>query len=169
MRYAGINQNDFINGKGVCVSFWAQGCPFHCKGCHNPETWDFEGGLEADEDWLINTILSALSANNIQRNFSILGGEPSCPENITFTYRLLDAVRQEYPSIQIFLWTGYTVADIIEKSLLFAISDADVLITGPYDCTQRDITLPLRGSRNQQIWVWDEEQCDFVNQTENFD
>ena len=43
-------ENDFVNGQGVCVSFWCQGCPLHCPGCHNPQTWDFEGGLEAAED-----------------------------------------------------------------------------------------------------------------------
>ena len=43
-KYAGLVTNDFANGTGVCVSFWAQGCPHHCQGCQNPETWDFDGG-----------------------------------------------------------------------------------------------------------------------------
>ena len=44
MRYAGLMKNDFLDGENVSVSFWAQGCPWHCKGCHNPQTWDFNGG-----------------------------------------------------------------------------------------------------------------------------
>ena len=47
MKYAGIVENDVVNGEGVCVSFFMQGCPHRCKGCHNPETWNFDGGKEA--------------------------------------------------------------------------------------------------------------------------
>ena len=72
MRYAGMLENDFVNGQGVCVSFWCQGCPLHCPGCHNPQTWSFEGGLEATEDDIINHVLKALKANGILRNLSIV-------------------------------------------------------------------------------------------------
>ena len=44
MRVAGLTKNDTTNGEGICVSLWVQGCPHHCKGCHNPESWDFNGG-----------------------------------------------------------------------------------------------------------------------------
>lgn len=50
MRYAGIIKNDIAAGPGVCVSFFVQGCPNHCEGCHNPETWDFDGGKEFTSD-----------------------------------------------------------------------------------------------------------------------
>ena len=76
IRVAGINGNDFINGEGVSVSLFLQGCPFHCQGCHNPETWDPNGGNVWDWDDLINHIIELISANGIQRNLSILGGEP---------------------------------------------------------------------------------------------
>ena len=62
--------------EGVSVSLFLQGCHFHCKGCHNPEAWDFEGGDAWYEDELIQTIIDAIAANGIQRNLSILGGEP---------------------------------------------------------------------------------------------
>lgn len=81
VRYANINKNDLINGEGVSVSFWTQGCPHHCKGCHNPETWNFQGGLEAPPMQILEEILDAIVANGIQRNFSVLGGEPLCVEN----------------------------------------------------------------------------------------
>ena len=50
MRYSGLNKNDMVNGEGVCVSLFMQGSPHHCPGCFNPETWDFNGGLEAPSD-----------------------------------------------------------------------------------------------------------------------
>ena len=50
MRYAGLIANDMVNGEGVCVSFWTQGCPHRCPGCHNPETCDFDGGMEVPTD-----------------------------------------------------------------------------------------------------------------------
>ena len=65
MKYAGIIEDDVVNGQGVCVSFWTQGCPFHCKGCHNSQTWDFSGGLDADQDQLTEKILTLLSKNGI--------------------------------------------------------------------------------------------------------
>ena len=49
MKYAGIINNDVVNGKGVCVSFWSQGCPHRCPGCHNPQTWDFDKGIEGND------------------------------------------------------------------------------------------------------------------------
>ena len=74
MRYAGIIKNDFAAAPGICVSFWTQGCPHHCPGCHNPETWSFNGGKEFTNDTL-NNLLCALTKNNVHRNLSILGGE----------------------------------------------------------------------------------------------
>lgn len=80
MRYAGIIKNDTAAGEGVCVSFYTQGCPFRCDHCHNPQTWDFNGGKEFTQD-TITEIIQAIKANGIIRNFCILGGEPLCPEN----------------------------------------------------------------------------------------
>ena len=69
-KYAQINKNDFCNGVGVSVSFWVQGCPHRCEGCHNPETWDFNGGQDLPTDY-IGQIIQAISANGIKRNLSI--------------------------------------------------------------------------------------------------
>lgn len=147
MRYAGLIKNDIVNGEGVCVSFWTQGCPFKCKGCHNPQTWDFDGGKDLPND-IKGQIVKAISDNNITRNFSILGGEPLCEQNIELVKEILLAVKTAYPHIKVFLWTGYELEDIKDTLIL---EKVDVLITGPYIEEQRDITLPLRGSYNQKI------------------
>lgn len=64
MRYAGIIKNDIAAGEGVCVSFFTQGCPHHCPGCHNPETWSFNGGKEFTIDVLYD-IIDSIKANGI--------------------------------------------------------------------------------------------------------
>lgn len=151
MRYAGIIENDVVNGEGICLSYWTQGCPHKCDGCHNPETWNFNCGKEDSKENILNKILTLLNKNNIHRNLSILGGEPLCDENIDFTMEILKQVKQKYPSIKTFVWTGYTYEELCKlyKDIIF--DNIDVLIDGKYDKNQRDITLKLRGSKNQRV------------------
>lgn len=151
MRIAGLTKNDTTNGEGICVSLWVQGCPHHCKGCHNPESWDFNGGEQINNWRLITQIAEAITANGIQRNFSILGGEPFAPQNIDDTYQILWHIKEKFPSIKTFVWTGYTLEqlqDLYEDTLL---ENVDVLIDGPFIKAERDITLKFRGSKNQRI------------------
>lgn len=103
MRFASFIKNDLINGEGVCVSFWTQGCPHHCKGCHNPETWSFTQGQEKDIEEIKQEIITAISANNIQKNFSILGGEPLCEQNLKDVLDILAFVKETYPSVKTFV------------------------------------------------------------------
>ena len=157
MKYAGILENDFVNGQGVCVSFWCQGCPLHCPGCHNPQTWSFDGGLEATEDNIINHVLDALKANEIQRNLSILGGEPMCEQNVDFINLLLYWVKKTYPNIKIYLWSGYTLEQLQEMSksndkIKLVLNTIDMLAAGPFIIAERDIALPFVGSRNQKVY-----------------
>jgi anaerobic ribonucleoside-triphosphate reductase activating protein len=154
MRYSGIMPNDFIDGTGVSVSYWAQGCEKHCPGCQNPETWDFNGGAQIEIEDLIQKIIARISANGIIRNFSILGGEPLAPQNRNNTQYIIARVREVYPNIKIYLWTGYTLEELKEENSVILndiLSRVDILIDGRYDEIQRDITLPLRGSSNQRI------------------
>lgn len=158
MKYAGLMENDIVDGEGVCVSLWTQGCPHHCPGCHNPETWDFEGGYEVPED-IRGKIVKAISANGITRNFSVLGGEPLCEENLNFVLSIITAVRTAYPNIKIYIWSGYTFKELIDRQdprIINILKQSNVLIDGLYEESLRDITLPLRGSSNQNIIVLDE-------------
>lgn len=152
MKYAFINKNDIVNGENVCVSFWVQGCPIHCDECHNSSIWDFNGGKEFTPE-VMNEIIEAISANGIQRNFSVLGGEPLCDENLFLTTMVIEEVRRHYPDIKIYLWTGYYYKDLNKDNphISYILNNIDYLIDGPFIQEQRDITLKLRGSSNQHI------------------
>lgn len=151
MRVANLNKNDTVNGEGICVSLWVQGCPHHCKGCHNPDQWDFNGGEYVNNWHLIDKIAEAITANGIQRNFSILGGEPFAPQNINDTYQILWYIKEKFPSIKTFVWTGYTLKQLQGMYKDTLLENVDVLIDGPFIESERDITLKLRGSKNQRI------------------
>lgn len=154
MKYAAIKENDIVDGEGICVSFWTQGCPFRCKGCHNPETWSFDGGIEEDENTLLNKILYLIDKNNVQRNLSILGGEPLCKQNREFVAKLVIATKRRFPNIKIFLWTGYKIEflkNINDSNIKIILKNIDTLIDGPFIEEQRDISLKLRGSKNQRV------------------
>ena len=158
MKYAGIIENDVVNGIGICVSFFTQGCPHRCEGCFNPETWSFNGGKEVPSD-IEDILYNAITANGIIRNFSVLGGEPLCPQNLELVDEITRYVKARFPYIKIYLWTGYDFDElntigykpstIMLKNIL---NRVDMLITGRFILDEKDLTLPLRGSRNQQIW-----------------
>ena len=154
MRIAGLKLNDCIDGEGISVSLWTQGCPHRCPGCHNPETWSFDGGYEDETNEIRGKIVKAICANNMQRNFSILGGEPLCEQNKEDVLNILTSVRVAYPKIKIFLWTGYTYEDLIaqnDTTINNILSKVDILVDGPFILAERDLTLYLRGSRNQRV------------------
>lgn len=154
MRYAGIIKNDIAAGEGVNVSFFTQGCHFHCMGCHNPQTWDFSGGKEFTAE-VLNELLEAINANGVQRNLSIMGGEPLCSENVFLVDMIILEVKKLYPDIQIYLWTGYTYEELLERldepKIEQILDNIDYLIDGRFEIEKRDITLPMRGSSNQRI------------------
>ena len=133
MRYAGMIKNDIAAGEGVNVSFFTQGCPIHCEGCHNPQTWDFLGGKEFTAD-TINEVIAAIGENGVQRNLSIMGGEPLCAENLFLTSMLIMNVKMQYPNIKVYVWTGYTYEKLLERNeqkLNWILDNIDYLIDGP--------------------------------------
>ena len=152
MKYAAINGNDLINGEGISVSFWTQGCPHRCPGCHNAGLWAFDEGIDRKPSEIFAEIKMKMEANGIDRNFSILGGEPLCEENINVTVAVAAYVRAHYPKAKIFLWTGYNLdLDSTDVGLRMVFDLVDVIIDGPYKQEERDITLKLRGSKNQRL------------------
>ena len=153
MNYSGLILNDITAAPGLCVSFFVQGCPHRCKGCHNPETWEFGRGKEFTSDTL-NQIITGLTAQGIQRDLCIMGGEPLCDENAFLTYLVIKEVKDKVPEVKVYIWSGYTYEELQHRNhpqVRGALELADVLIDGPYIEEERDITLNMRGSRNQRI------------------
>lgn len=148
MRYAQIRPIDVTNGEGVGVSLFVQGCPHHCRGCFNQETWDFHGGKDFTPV-IEEKIFEILEKKKEYLSFfSILGGEPLAPQNIKEVKKILQKVKQQYPQLKTYVWTGYLFENISDKA---ALNNIDVLIDGPFIEEQKDITLKLRGSKNQRI------------------
>lgn len=151
MQIADIIDNDVENGmSGITVSLWVSGCPHKCPGCHNSELWDYSYGEDVPLDKLKAILPRMISANGIDRDFSVLGGEPLDPSKIEEITELLKYIKSIYPSKKIYLWTGY---DYNEIKNLECLNYVDVLIDGKFDISKRDLTLKLRGSSNQNIYI----------------
>lgn len=146
MRYAKIKKIEIENGKGVGTSLFVQGCPIHCKGCHNLETWDFEGGepwtQEVEDEWFEH-----IGHTYIDR-VSILGGEPLARDNFGTVLHILHRLRTDYPGKKVWVYTGYPLEKVDEIIMCYT----DYIVAGPYIESKRNISLPFRGSENQIIW-----------------
>jgi anaerobic ribonucleoside-triphosphate reductase activating protein len=153
MRYAGLILNDIAAAPGLSVTFFSQGCPHRCPGCHNPETWDYEGGKEFTPA-VLESIKKGINAQGIQRNLCIMGGEPMCDDNVFQTLLIIKEVKEHSPATVVYVWTGYTYEQLQHNPnphVAAVLNYTDVLIDGPYIQEQRDITLAMRGSSNQRI------------------
>ena len=147
MRYAKIRKMDIANGPGVRVSIFLQGCAFHCKNCFNPETWDFNGGLEFT-DSVIDEILELCKEDYIT-GLSILGGEPMHPNNIDGTTLLAKKFKERYPHKNIWAWSGFLFDDYLKDQEV--VKYIDVLVDGQFSDELRDPNLKWRGSSNQRV------------------
>ena len=153
MRLAQIRSMDISNGPGVGISIFTQGCDFHCKGCHNPEQWNLNGGQRYTPETQ-KKILSLLDKPYIKR-LSILGGEPLLDRNRADLAGLVAAVPQD---IDIWLYTGYELPDLINAAhsadllLLLILHRVNYIVDGRFIEDKKDITLAFRGSSNQKIW-----------------
>ena len=146
MNYAEIKKVDIANGPGVRVSLFVSGCRNHCKGCFNPETWDFDYGRPFTRE-TEDEIIEALRPSWIQ-GLSILGGEPTEEENAAVLIPFLKRVRAVLPDKDIWLYSGYTYEALQDKEILTL---ADVLVDGPFLLELKDAGLAFRGSRNQRL------------------
>ena len=156
MNYGAIKKTDISNGAGVRVSLFVSGCTHHCKGCFNPETWNFSYGRpytkETEEE-----LLEALSKSYIN-GLSLLGGEPMEPDNQRVLIELVMKVKSLYPDKDIWCYTGYDYEkDLLRDSRARCectddlLSYIDVLVDGEFVESQKDISLQFRGSSNQRI------------------
>ena len=142
---AGIVNDSIVDGPGIRMTVFAQGCPHHCQGCHNPETWQFGCGTPMEEE----RIADIVATNPLCRGVTFSGGEPFAQaEGFTRLAQLLKERGYEVAS-----YSGYTFEELItgteaQRELLQSI---DVLIDGPFIMAQRSLEVPFRGSKNQRI------------------
>lgn len=146
MNIAGIKYNDIANGLGVRTTVFVSGCRRHCKGCHNPEAWDFHYGKLFTEE-LQREIIDSLKPSWIQ-GLTICGGEPFEPENEKTLATFLRWVKEELPGKDIWVYSGFTLEELAGKELLQYV---DILVDGPFMEELKDAGLAFRGSRNQRI------------------
>lgn len=147
MRYIEIKKNDVANGPGVRVSLWTAGCSHHCKGCFNSETWDFNGGQEFT-DAQIQEIKDLLTDAPVEKHFSLLGGDPLEKVNHDMLKKLLIELKKDFPTLNIWCWTGYLWEDIKDFDFMKYI---DVVVDGEFQEQNKNLKLQFRGSSNQRI------------------
>ena len=142
---ADIISDSIVDGPGLRTTIFCQGCPHHCPGCHNMETWPFEGGTPLDTEAILNIIRS----NPLSRGVTFSGGEPFAQaDGFTELAIALKELKYEVAS-----YSGYTFDQLLngteaQKELLRHI---DVLIDGPYLKEERTLSATFRGSKNQRI------------------
>ena len=141
-----LEHDNIVNGDGLRAVIWTQGCPNHCKGCQNPETWAYEAGIEVE----IAEICARLKEFPGQAGLTFCGGEPfvqpqACRE-------IAEWVRKEL-GWNVWSFSGFTY-EIIKKAggeAWEVLKSLDALIDGPFIESQKDLSLKFRGSRNQRL------------------
>lgn len=153
MNYADIKNVDVTNGPGVRISLFVSGCPHHCPGCFNPETWSYDYG-EPFAEQEVEKIIGMLDAPYIQ-GLSLLGGEPLAPKNQATVLDLVKQVKEKLPGKDIWCYTGYLFEDLLDGRVgehsQELLSYMDVLVDGQFQKELKDIRLRFRGSSNQRI------------------
>ena len=146
LKIAGIIRESITDGPGIRFVVFSQGCPHHCEGCHNMETWSFEGGNEVS----IDKILEAIDENGLINGVTFSGGEPFAqPEGFL---KLAREIRKR--NLGLMIYTGYLFEDLVamaDDNINELIHLADYIVDGPFVLEKRDISLKFRGSSNQRI------------------
>lgn len=148
MNYSAITPCDVNNGPGCRVSLFLQGCKIRCPGCFNSELWDFNGGKKFIWSREGFELLELLKPDYIS-GLSILGGEPLDQSGIELMV-LINKIKNHFPNKTIWVYTGHTWEDLDEYQLK-SISNADVLVDGPFIQDLKDASLAFRGSSNQRL------------------
>ena len=157
MYYGNIKNCDIADGDGVRVSLFVSGCRNHCKGCFQPETWDFNYGKPYTKE-TEDRIIELLKPEYID-GLTLLGGDPFENENQEELCNLLERVKKEFGDTKdIWCYTGYVYEDIIADNFVRntpytakLLNLIDILVDGPFIEEEKDLTLRFRGSRNQRI------------------
>lgn len=156
MRYARIKYCDIANGTGVRTVLFVSGCRNHCRGCFQPETWDFDYGEEFTKE-VEDKLLDSLKPPYI-KGLTLLGGDPFEPENQKGLLSFLRRMKKKYPTKDVWAYTGYVLEhDLADggkchtKDTNEMLSCIDVLVDGPYIEEEYSILLKFKGSANQRV------------------
>ena len=148
LRLAGFAGDSIVDGPGIRFTTFCQGCPHHCPGCQNPETWPFEGGFEVTPEEVVEHV----KRNPLTRGVTFSGGEPFCqPEAL---YEL--GSRFKAAGKHLMCYSGWTFEELLKKSgseeyVGKLLSILDVLVDGRFDISKRSLSLLFRGSSNQRL------------------
>lgn len=166
MRFADIDKCECNNGLDIGISIYLQGCSHACKGCFNPETWDFCGGKEFTDD-VQEYILNLIEKPYIKR-VTLTGGDPLEPQNSFHLAELINLIKRKRPDIKIWVYTGYTIENLYSRCystigedseatptqcryLRYILNSIDVLVDGQFQEDKKDLTYPFAGSTNQRV------------------
>lgn len=164
INYHNITHDDMLNGDGLRVVLWVAGCSHKCPGCHNPQTWDPNGGIPFTE-WEASEFWSWLKKPWTQ-GATFSGGDPLFCSNRAYIGSMIKQIKEKYPEKDIWVYTGYTLeqdaegfffADGTDIFRYDALKYIDVLVDGKFDQKQRETDLYnhkkvcWRGSSNQRI------------------
>ncbi|MDE6387047.1 MAG: anaerobic ribonucleoside-triphosphate reductase activating protein [Lachnospiraceae bacterium] len=146
MRYHNITKDDMLNGDGLRVVLWVAGCTHCCRECHNPVTWDPDGGVLFDDN-AKQEIFSQLEKPYIQ-GITFSGGDPLHSANRLDVRELMEEIKQKYPDKTIWLYTGDSWEDILHYPIMKYV---DVLVDGEFKIDLKDTKLLWKGSSNQRV------------------
>ena len=146
MRYHNITKDDMLNGDGLRAVLWVAGCTHKCKGCHNPVTWDIEGGIPFD-DAAKEELFEAIKPDYIS-GVTFSGGDPLHPANHVEVAVLAKEIKETFPNKTIWLYTGFCWDEI---KPLDVVKYCDVIVDGPFVQEEFDGKLHWKGSRNQRV------------------
>lgn len=155
MNYGAIKKCDIANGVGVRTVLFVSGCTHHCKGCFQPETWNFDYGERYTKE-TEDEIIESLKPDYVD-GITLLGGEPFEPENQRELVKLLRRIKKELPKKTVWSFSGYTYEELTGDSRAVCevtnemLSMLDVLVDGEFIEAKRNISLRFRGSENQRL------------------
>lgn len=146
IRISGVAEESVVDGPGLRYAVFAQGCPHHCPGCHNPQTHDPLGGREES----VAALAAAMGKNPLLSGLTLTGGEPLLqPEACAY---LAQAARSM--GLSVWIYTGFVWEDLLKdqnEAVLRLLRRADVLVDGRFEQKLRSLELAFRGSSNQRL------------------
>lgn len=151
MNYHNITKDDMLNGEGLRVVLWLAGCEHHCKGCHNPSTWNPNGGIPFDKS-AKQEIFAELQKDYVH-GITFSGGDPLHPNNRSEVCDLIFEIIRNYPNKTIWLYTGYTLEEALKEDdcTRLIVSSVDVLVEGRFEKEKADVNYKWAGSTNQRV------------------